>query len=158
MKTLTVVLGLMTIMLALAACGGDAPGNGPAKAPPILRKAVPPEYKDAKPPEGFDMASAENIKAGEDLFQNPLPKGNCASCHGTGGKGDGPQGAALDPKPTDLTSAEFQTGAKDDYIHWRIKTGGIGGPAGSAMTGFVSAENDTQIWQLVAYVRSLKGK
>jgi mono/diheme cytochrome c family protein len=27
----------------------------------------------------------------------------CASCHGTDGKGDGPEAATLDPKPTDLT-------------------------------------------------------
>jgi len=29
----------------------------------------------------------------------------CASCHGPGGKGDGPAAAALDPKPRDLSDA-----------------------------------------------------
>ena len=28
---------------------------------------------------------------------------NCAQCHGSTGKGDGPWAAALDPKPADLT-------------------------------------------------------
>lgn len=28
---------------------------------------------------------------------------NCASCHGTGGRGDGPLSAGLQPKPTNLT-------------------------------------------------------
>ena len=27
----------------------------------------------------------------------------CSQCHGQGGKGDGPNGAALSPRPTDLT-------------------------------------------------------
>ena len=32
---------------------------------------------------------------------------NCASCHGEGGKGDGPVGAALNPHPRDFTEAKF---------------------------------------------------
>jgi len=36
--------------------------------------------------------------SGSDLFYN-----NCASCHGTGGKGNGPLGAVLTVRPSDLT-------------------------------------------------------
>ncbi len=32
----------------------------------------------------------------------------CAACHGTGGKGDGPGAADLDPPPRDLTTRQFR--------------------------------------------------
>lgn len=35
---------------------------------------------------------------------------NCASCHGTGGKGDGPAAAALNPKPRDFTGHYWRYG------------------------------------------------
>ena len=35
---------------------------------------------------------------------------NCVSCHGTGGAGDGPLAAGLDPRPADLTSLSRRHG------------------------------------------------
>lgn len=43
-------------------------------------------------------AEEPDAAAGRDLFQ-----GNCAPCHGAGGKGDGPMAAILSVKPADLT-------------------------------------------------------
>ena len=151
--------GLAMAAFGATACGDDDP-VAPRKPAPILRKAVAPEYKDRKPPEGFDLADPANIAAGKVLFEGQ-PKdggGNCFSCHGMGGKGDGTQGVGLDPRPTDLTSEEFQASVKVDYIYWRVKTGNVGGPANSAMTGFVGEHPDEKFWQVVAYVRSLRGK
>ena len=39
---------------------------------------------------------------------------NCASCHGTSGKGDGPVGAALQPPPRNFTVADFKFDANKD--------------------------------------------
>ena len=41
--------------------------------------------------------------AGEVIFN-----ANCASCHGVSGKGDGPVGLALTPRPRDFTVGEFK--------------------------------------------------
>jgi mono/diheme cytochrome c family protein len=158
MKTLAVICGLAAAVFFVAACGdAGAASNAPSKPAVILRKAVPPAYKDSKPPEGLDLASADVIAAGKTLYHNNPP--NCFACHGDTGKGDGSLGKehAPGPAPTDLTSAEFQTGVKDDYIFWRIKKGGEGGPQGTIMTGFPGA-TDEEICSVVAYVRSLKGK
>ncbi|MBK9974372.1 MAG: cytochrome c [Planctomycetes bacterium] len=157
MKNLAILCAVLCLAaITAAACGGDGDGksNAPAKPKTILRKSVPAEFKGKKAPDGFDMTAKANIEAGDKLFHG---EALCKTCHGEGGKGDGDAGKALDPKPTDLTSAEFQTGVEDDYIHWRIKTGNVGGPAGSGMTGF-TAGTEEQIWQLLSYVRSLKGK
>ena len=46
-------------------------------------------------------ASADRAR-GEQLYAD-----HCASCHGVGGKADGPGAAMLDPRPKDLTEVEY---------------------------------------------------
>ncbi|MBE7491867.1 MAG: cytochrome c [Planctomycetes bacterium] len=155
MNRLTMMLAGAMVLALLAACGGGG-GNSANTAPKpkvILRKDVPADYKEKKPPAGVDLKAQAVIDKGKELYAG---KGNCASCHGAGGKGDGEQGKELNPKPTDLTSAEFQS-VSDAYIYWRVMTGAVGGPSGSAMTGLIGA-GEEEGWQLVAYVRSLAGK
>jgi mono/diheme cytochrome c family protein len=63
---------------------------------------------------GAGLACAQAPAAGAP----PVPIGHheyshaCAQCHGRGGKGDGPDGAALSPKPTDLTVLAKNNGGK----------------------------------------------
>ncbi len=47
---------------------------------------------------------------------------NCASCHGTGGKGDGPAAKAMKTKPTDLTGAQTKAMSEADLAKF-IKEG-----------------------------------
>ena len=50
------------------------------------------------------IASAEgDVEAGKATFTTL-----CVSCHGAGGKGDGPVGAMLQPPPRDFTTADFK--------------------------------------------------
>jgi mono/diheme cytochrome c family protein len=46
---------------------------------------------------------------------------NCTRCHGTIGRGDGPQGPSM--RATDLTSGDWQKGATDAQISDAIKNG-----------------------------------
>jgi mono/diheme cytochrome c family protein len=46
-------------------------------------------------------------ESGSDLFYN-----NCASCHGTDGKGNGPLGQVLTVRPSNLTIIAKNTGGK----------------------------------------------
>lgn len=48
----------------------------------------------------------------------------CSTCHGPGGKGDGPAGMALTPKPRDFSSAEWQKSVTDEHIEKTILEGG----------------------------------
>ncbi|MCZ7549406.1 MAG: cytochrome c [Anaerolineales bacterium] len=75
---------------------------------------------------------------------------NCAACHGAEGHGDGPAGAALDPKPRDLSAFAPEVG--DDYLFWRVNTG----VPGTAMVGWKGILTDEQIWDVIAYIRTLK--
>ena len=75
----------------------------------------------------------------------------CLPCHGAKGKGDGPAGISLKPRPQDLMSAAVQ-GQSDGAIFWKINEGRA--PMASYKTTFTAE----QIWQLVNYLRQLKAE
>ncbi len=51
---------------------------------------------------GLGSAQAANAENGKPLYTK-----NCQLCHGAGGNGKGPGGAAFNPKPADFTSQKF---------------------------------------------------
>jgi mono/diheme cytochrome c family protein len=131
-----VLFGLFALAaLILAACGGGGGSSAPEALP-----SVPSEYAGLTSPLGPDAAAA-----GAGVF-----KTNCESCHGPQGHGDGPAGVALDPPPQNLPERAAQVG--DDYLYWRINTG----VDGTSMVAWKGILTDEQIWQLVAFIRTLK--
>ena len=95
---------------------------------------------------------------------NPLPPGpvtvergaalfntHCTPCHGQTGRGDGPAAAALDAPPADLTADHVDDHADGDIFWWLTY-----GMAGTAMPGFEHTLSDTERWQLIRFVRSLR--
>ncbi|MFO7604328.1 MAG: c-type cytochrome [Gammaproteobacteria bacterium] len=71
----------------------------------------------------------------------------CISCHGEGGLGDGPAGQAMQPRPSNLVAhGPHHT---DGDLAWKIRTGR--GP----MPGFTTLLTETQVWDVVNYLRSL---
>ena len=55
---------------------------------------------------------------------NKIYKERCETCHGPGGKGDGPGAAALDPKPRTFANAAWQNATSDERIKKVIVEGG----------------------------------
>ena len=72
---------------------------------------------------------------------------NCASCHGVAGRGDGPAGAALSPKPADLAVMAGQH--PDGDFAWKIANGR--GP----MPAWNGQLSDKNIWDLVNFIQGL---
>ncbi len=66
-----------------------------------------------------DQISPEAEKEAQDIF-----KTRCTMCHGPGGKGDGPAGMALTPKPRNMTDPEWQKSVTDEHIEKIIVGGG----------------------------------
>ena len=87
---------------------------------------------------------------------------NCASCHGEGGKGDGPVGAALDPRPRDFTVGDFKfdtdgdgkAGTDTDLAN--VIRNGAAAYGGSPLMAPWPTLSDEEVQNLVAYIRSLK--
>jgi mono/diheme cytochrome c family protein len=91
-------------------------------------------------------ADATSIAAGKQIYEK-----NCANCHGATGTGDGKMGAELNPKPSNLTDAEWKHGSSDGEIFAVIK----GGVKGTGMKSFNSKLTEHQIWDAVNYIRTL---
>jgi len=74
----------------------------------------------------------------------------CSSCHGDGGKGDGPAAESLYPSPASLP------------VHVPLHTQGELfkiiriGVAGTAMKPVTKALSDDEVWHLINYLRTLK--
>jgi mono/diheme cytochrome c family protein len=76
---------------------------------------------------------------------------NCVSCHGNKGIGDGPAGASLNPKPSNLTSKEVKA-QSDGALFWKI-TNGRG-----MMIAWKFSLSEKERWALVDYIRELGEK
>jgi copper transport protein len=87
-----------------------------------------------------------SVARGQELFM-----ANCAACHGTGGRGDGPAAASLNPPPADLTSSHARLHLDQDLFFWVEN-----GITGTGMPAFGDTLSDDQIWDILNYVRSLQ--
>jgi len=91
--------------------------------------------------------NANAMALGEKLYA-----GNCLTCHGPNGKGDGPGAAALEKKPADLGARIRTTGEKDGELFWKISEGR------APMITWKATLSETQRWELVNYIRTFAGK
>ncbi len=112
------------------------------KSPTAPRKGGNPDAAKVKSPV---PASDESVAAGRRLYTRW-----CANCHGPTGKGDGP-GAAAGGQPADLTDATWDYGSSEGEIFSVIHDG-----TSSDMGAYAERIGDTDIWNIVNFVRSLK--
>src|ERR1043166_8866169 len=91
----------------------------------------------------------EWVAAAKALFQK-----NCRFCHGAEAKGNGPM-APEGTHPSDLTDAKWDRGSTDGEIFLVIRDGA--GPKFD-MKGNKSKMTETDIWNVVNYLRSLQAK
>jgi mono/diheme cytochrome c family protein len=96
-------------------------------------------------------ATPEAITKGRALYQR-----HCASCHGSGGKGDGPAAGFGADIPDDLTDPARQGRLTDGEIFWKLSTGLREGSevVMPAFSRQIVSENDR--WRLVAFLRTLR--
>ncbi len=79
----------------------------------------------------------------------------CSGCHGEAGKGDGAMGAALNPKPKDLSDKAYNGSLKNDYLVKLIKGGGQAVGKSPMMPNVGSTLKDNEVADVIAYIRSL---
>jgi mono/diheme cytochrome c family protein len=107
-----------------------------------------------------ELASADpSISQGKAIYNGA---GACAACHGSLGAGDGPAGAALNPKPKSFVTGEFgidtdgdgKTGTETDIFN--IVTNGAQKYGGSVMMAGRPDIAEADRKALAKYVLSLK--
>lgn len=106
-------------------------GGGHWMAPPAMAKRANPV-----------KATPASIARGKKLYA-----ANCASCHGPSGAGDGPVGAALNPRPANLAAMAPQHPAGD--LGWKIENGR------GAMPAWKGTLKPNQIWDVVNYLQNM---
>lgn len=129
-------LGLLT------ACGGQGQSTPETLK---VRPEAPAEYQDLQNPVDGNSEAQAN---GEEIYRI-----HCLMCHGETGEGNGPAAMSLRPAPGDL--AANHTDLSDAYLFWRISKGGAMEPFSSAMPAWESILNTEEIWQVIAYIRTL---
>ncbi len=107
--------------------------------PPLAVDAYPTTYRRSSVP-----YAAGSIAHGEELY-----RAHCASCHGVGGRGDGPAGAGLTPRPADLTAPHTNDHTAGDMFWWL--THGLK----QAMPAFGATLSEDDRWDLINFVRAL---
>ena len=124
-------IAVAAIMLVVATGAAVVSAQGPWVAPP--------DAKAVKNP----VKGVGNAKKAVET--------NCVSCHGASGKGDGPAAAALPPpKPANWTSEAIQKHS-DGELFWKISNGRGAMPPWKHLP-------DNERWEIVNYIRTLKGK
>jgi copper transport protein len=74
---------------------------------------------------------------------------NCASCHGLTGRGDGPAGVRLNPRP-----ADFRVHMADGHTDAQLFDWVTHGVSGTGMPPFEEQLSREEIWHVINYIRS----
>lgn len=103
-KRLIVFLTLGFLCLMTLGCGGKKEAQ--MTKPPAVT------------PPAAGTSAAPNLEAGKKVFET-----YCVTCHGTGGKGDGPAGKILNPPPQNFTVPKAMSSFTGDQLKEIIKNG-----------------------------------
>ena len=91
--------------------------------------------------------SAPSLARGREVYRT-----TCSGCHGVTGRGDGPEAAALTPRPANLADPVALRGSSPLDFYRRITFG----TAGTAMPPFELTFPPEDRWALALYVSSLR--
>jgi mono/diheme cytochrome c family protein len=114
---------------------------GQTSVPPPKKGGNPDAAKIPNPV----AATAESAAAGRRVYVR-----FCVRCHGPAGKGGGE--AAAGATPSDLTAPQLTYGSSDGELFSVIHQG-----TSADMAGYAERMSDTDIWNVVNYIRTLKG-
>jgi mono/diheme cytochrome c family protein len=82
----------------------------------------------------------------------------CVACHGASGHGDGPAAAGLKPPPRDFSSPKNFKMKNDGELFEVVSRGGPSEKLSPVMPAWGGTLNKSQIWQVIAYVRSIPAR
>jgi mono/diheme cytochrome c family protein len=160
---------LLGVVLGILACGGEQtsstgtppPEPGASPEPVAQPNSAPPGNPE---PMGTPAAAKKPaLDVPEGNLRGDAARGSvlyaqyCAICHGATGKGDGPAGAALNPRAADHSNSEYMGSLSDAHVYQVIRKGGVSVGKSPLMAPWGSVLQDQDIRDLVAFIRKLSG-
>jgi mono/diheme cytochrome c family protein len=136
------------VIYLLLLIGPDQPASRPVERDIAIPRA-PAEAKALVNP--FPV-SDQVLLEGERIYQT---KGTCFTCHGTTGRGDGPAGLELNPRPRNFTNPQFQELRTDGEMFWVIRNGSAGTRMFSYSPSVITEE---EAWKVIHFIRTLPAK
>jgi cytochrome c oxidase cbb3-type subunit I/II len=97
-----------------------------------------------------EPVTSQSMTAAEFAAADRIYSANCVSCHGAGGRGDGPAAGALKPSPVN-----FHVRQPSQKRAWTVLNDGI---SGSAMPAWKNTLTPGQIRLLIPYVQQMYSK
>jgi len=94
-------------------------------------------------------SSPENLERGRQLYYKDARPTECKLCHGIHGNGNGRLAPGLDPAPRNFTCSELMKTISDGQLFWIITHGS----RGTAMPSHKGTLTETEIWQLIHFIR-----
>lgn len=140
--------GVAAALLAALACAASAQSPPPGQCPqPRFTGKAPDDYYNRRNPL---EATAENLAAGEAVYNGQPRRVSCRTCHGESGDGEGRLAGQFDPRPRNFRCPETINGIPDGHLFWIVRYGspGTSMPPHPRLT-------DEQVWQVVLYIRKL---
>ncbi|MBV9356836.1 MAG: CopD family protein [Chloroflexi bacterium] len=120
--------------LVIMLCGGYVYAQDQMNGVPVdvtnIRNPVPPDER--------------SLAAGQQIYAD-----NCAACHGDTGRGDGPAGIRLVPRPADLR-VHMAAGHTDGQLFYWVSYGF----PGTAMPAWRDQLSEQQRWDVINYIRT----
>ncbi len=110
-----------------------------------VRNGVPLDVANIRDPISPDERS---LASGEDVYTT-----NCETCHGESGRGDGPAGLRLVPRPADLRIHSAPGVHTDGELFYWVSYGF----ANSAMPAWQDKLTEEQRWDVINYIRATFG-
>ncbi|HEV2745701.1 MAG TPA: PQQ-dependent sugar dehydrogenase [Allosphingosinicella sp.] len=126
----------------------------------IVGKLVPAaseSARDAAAEQAATKAAAAKESVSAEQASN-LFNTNCGRCHGTSGKGDGPDAKLLGAPVPDFTREDFHAGRDDRRLHTAIKAGGAAVGGSEYMPPWEGMLTEPELQAMVRHVRGFRGE
>jgi len=152
----TRALAALALAVLLAGCGGDTKSDAQKPVTPAAPAAAPaqPPMTPAPAPAPPAPAPSGSLR-GDASAGAALYRQYCTTCHGPGGKGDGPVAATLNPKPANHSDHVYMATLSDERLYQVISKGGASVGKSPMMAPWGGVINDQGIKDLIAFLRQL---
>ena len=150
-RTSSILAGIAVaaaVAAGAATVAARAPQDKPAAQPTANPNGwqIPPDAAEKKSPL---TADDKILAAGKAVFTD-----KCKRCHGPSGLGDGPDADPDSRQDMDLTVAKRADRNPDGVVFYKV----MNGRKKPKMPAFKEELNEQQVWEVVAYVQSLRKK